>query len=63
MGCVFLIVAIPMLPHAEFGRNGHREYALHFICKMLSIHEIFHPNLEIILLLSLRYKLLFLSRI
>jgi len=24
------MVAVPMLPHAEFGRNDHREYALHF---------------------------------
>ena len=30
VGRVFLMVFVPMLPHAEFGRNDHREYALHF---------------------------------
>ena len=25
------MVAVPMLPHVEFGRNDHREYAFHFI--------------------------------
>ena len=33
--CVFLMVAtmvaVPMLPHAEFERNDHWEYAFHFI--------------------------------
>ena len=29
--CVFLRVFIPMLPHAVYRRNDHREYALHFI--------------------------------
>ena len=29
VGCVFLMVAVRMLPQAEFGRNDHREYALH----------------------------------
>ena len=28
--CVCLIVAVPMLPQAEFGRNDHREYAIYF---------------------------------
>ena len=31
MGCAFLMFADPMLPYAEFGRNDHRDYALHFI--------------------------------
>ena len=30
VGCVFLMVAVPMLPQTEFGRSNHREYALHF---------------------------------
>ena len=30
-GCVFPVVAISMLPRAEFGPNDHREEALHFI--------------------------------
>ena len=34
VGCVFPMVAVPILPHAEFGRNDHREYALHFIKSM-----------------------------
>ena len=29
-GCVFLMIAVPMLPQAEFGRSDHREYALRF---------------------------------
>ena len=32
VGCVFLMVVVPMLPHAEFGRSDHREYALRFKC-------------------------------
>ena len=31
VGCVFLMVVVPMLPHAKFGRNDRGEYALHFI--------------------------------
>ena len=31
VGYVFLMVGVSMLPHAEFGRNDHREDALHFI--------------------------------
>ena len=31
MGCVFAIVVVSMLPHAEFGRNDHREDTPHFI--------------------------------
>ena len=30
MGCVFLMVVVPKLPHTEFVPNDHREYALHF---------------------------------
>ena len=30
VGRVFLMVVVPMLPHAGFGRNDHRKYALHF---------------------------------
>ena len=31
VGCVFLMVVVSMLPHAEIGRNDHREGAPHFI--------------------------------
>ena len=30
MGCVFLMVDVSLLPHAEFGRNDYREDAPHF---------------------------------
>ena len=33
------MVAVPMLPHAEFGRNDHREYALKFMIKLQNIPE------------------------
>ena len=29
--CVFLMVIVSILPHAEFGPNGHEEDAPHFI--------------------------------
>ena len=32
VGCVLLMVIVHMLPHAVFGLNDHREYALHFKC-------------------------------
>ena len=28
--CVFPVVVVSIMSHAEFGRNGHREYAPHF---------------------------------
>ena len=31
VGCVFPMVVVPTLPHAEFGRNDHLEFAPHFI--------------------------------
>ena len=31
VGCVFFLVIVSTLPHAEFEPNDHREYALHFI--------------------------------
>ena len=31
VGCVFPMVLVSILPHAEFGRNDHRENAPHFI--------------------------------
>ena len=31
VGCIFLIVGVSMLPHAEIGRNDHYEGAPHFI--------------------------------
>ena len=30
VGCVFSMVLVTILPHAEFGQNGHREDAPHF---------------------------------
>ena len=30
VGCIFVMVTVHMLPHAEFGRNDHREDAPHF---------------------------------
>ena len=36
VGRVFLMVAVPMQPHSEFGRNSHWDYALHFIQRMQS---------------------------
>ena len=30
VGCVFLMVVVSMLPHAEIGRNDHPEGAPHF---------------------------------
>ena len=29
-GCVISMVVVSLLPHAEFGRNGHRDDASHF---------------------------------
>ena len=31
VGCVFPMVVVSMLPHADFGPNDHRDDALHFI--------------------------------
>ena len=31
VGCVFPVVVVSILPHAEFGRNVHREEAPYFI--------------------------------
>ena len=28
------MIIVPILPHAEFGRDDHREYALHFIIEL-----------------------------
>ena len=33
------MVAVPMLPQAEFGRNDHRECALHFTTSLRSFHN------------------------
>ena len=30
VGCVFPMVVVSILPHAEFGQNDHREDAPHF---------------------------------
>ena len=30
VGCVFPMVVVSILPHAEFGPNDHRKDALHF---------------------------------
>ena len=32
VGCVFPMVVVSLLPHAEFGPNDHLEDATHFIC-------------------------------
>ena len=31
VGCVFSMVAVSILPHAEFGPNDHQDEAPHFI--------------------------------
>ena len=31
VGCVYAMVIVSILPHAEFGPNDHREDAFHFI--------------------------------
>ena len=33
VGCVFPMVIVSILPHAEFGPNDHREDAPHFITR------------------------------
>ena len=33
LGCVFPMVIVSILPHAEFGWNGHQERAPHFILR------------------------------
>ena len=33
VGCVLLMIVVPLLLHAKFGRNDHREDAPHFIQK------------------------------
>ena len=38
VGCVFLVVVVSMLLHAEIGRNDHRECAPHFI-KILRVQS------------------------
>ena len=38
--CVFLMVVVPMLPHAGFGRNNNREYALKFLSQSYVLSEI-----------------------
>ena len=35
VGCVFPMVVVSILPHAEIGPNDHREDALHFIVHIL----------------------------
>ena len=30
VGCVFPMVVVSILPHAEFGQNDHREHTPHF---------------------------------
>ena len=38
--CAFPVVVVCLLPHAEFGRNDHREDTPHFrICHFLGIHS------------------------
>ena len=39
VGCVFLMVSVPMLPHAELGLNDRREYALHFTHYENDVHD------------------------
>ena len=41
-GCVFRMVVVFILPHAEFGPNGHREDALHFIIFLIVNHSCKH---------------------
>ena len=43
------MVAISLLPHAEFGRNGHREYAFPFSCYTYAV-TIFQGNMSDLLL-------------
>ena len=35
VGCVFPMIVVSILPHAEFGPNNHREYASHFNMQLL----------------------------
>ena len=61
-GCVFLMVAVPMLPQAEFGRNDHWEYALHFIiirCLQRLLLQLNHIHLGYCID---KYKLFYLLR-
>ena len=39
--CVFPMVVVSILPHAEFGLNDHREGALYFIRKTTIKHEFY----------------------
>ena len=43
VGCVFLMVAVPMLPHAEFGQTDHGEDASHFT--IVQIHRLSSINI------------------
>ena len=40
VGCVFPMVIVSILPHAEFGPNDHRENPPHFICVTLDSYFI-----------------------
>ena len=48
-GCTFLMVAVPMLTHAEFGRNDHRECALHFKTSVFdkNVHVPFECHVQV----------------
>ena len=37
VGCVFSMVVVSILPHAEFGPNDHQKDAPHFTYKILEL--------------------------
>ena len=41
VGCVFPMIVVSLLPHADYGRNDHREDAFHFIneIRQKSLHN------------------------
>ena len=45
VGYVFLVVIVSMLPHAEIGRNDHREGAPHFSSELI-FHQRYNINVQ-----------------
>ena len=39
VGCVFSMIFVSILPHAEFGPNDHQENAYHFTVKSADGHN------------------------